>query len=644
LASSTINTLEPIAHKRALGTARAALTPALLALAGIVVLGAVLRFYCLDCYGLWYDEVSSVQVAQRGVAAILTDRFGWMRVQTPLHYLLVWLSIQPLDPTTSAVLVRLPSALAGLLTPAVVYGLGRETFGRAQGLLAALFVAASAVHVSHSQDARPYVFLALLTALSVYCLLLCERTGERRWWLAFAASTAANLLMTYHALTLAMPALAPYLLWVLYKVWRGRDAEGGKARLQGAVVGVAAVGVVGVVMLADILRVPRIPPDLSLFSPASVGDQLGRMLNRLGQAGIEREAEKVLQWLVAAVALLGALFGMRERRFRAVLLCLLMLLVPALLMAVLRTTNSVFQRYVLFTMPFYFLLIANGIVGARVLLLARWKWKQGGGAVSGALGAGALMLFGLGLYVYFSPEQHKQLSFLPDYRGAARYLSERVKPGDLVVLLEEPPQGMQVLDFYWHGSPPAPTFVGIDPRLHVQPSPQNIYWVMTYALNDPDYLAALQAASPPGRDFASVAEFDRLLVLEENNPGDVLPSLRRMADRMAQANPPFSPSLQAIYTLQGSLLQAGGDTQAAANLYRTAGPFYLLGDEYLTTSEGFHTRGDRSAAWREAIMSLFLEPYRPQIHVYLAQLLNEEALTPQSTLEQQVATDLEFGN
>jgi hypothetical protein len=450
--------------------------------------------------------------------------------------------------------------------------------------------------------------------------------------------------MTYHALTLATPAIAPYLLWVLYRVWRGRHAEEGKAGLRGAAVSLAAIGAVALVMLADILRVPRIPPDLSLFSPASVGDQLGRMLNRLGQVGVEREAEKTLQWLVAAVALLGAAFGVRERRFRAVTLCLLMLVVPAVLMAVLRTTNSVFQRYVLFTMPFYFLLLANGIVGARVLLADRWKWKPVGGAVSGALGAGALMLFALGLYVYFSPEQHKQLSFLPDYRGAARYLTERVKPGDLIVLLEEPPQGMQVFDFYWHGTPPAPTFDGIDPRLHAQPTPRNIYWVMTYALNDPAYLEALRDASPPGHDFASVAEFDRLLVLEENSPGDVLPSLQRMADRMAVANPPFSPSLQALFTLQGSLLQAGGDTQAAANLYRTAGPFYLLGDEYLTTAEGFHARGDRSAAWREAIMSLFLEPYRPQIHAYLAQLLNEEALSPQSTLEQQVARDLEFRN
>ncbi|MDQ3705576.1 MAG: glycosyltransferase family 39 protein [Chloroflexota bacterium] len=635
MASSTINTLKPAANTTR--ATRAAWTPSLLALAGLVLVAAGLRFYCLDCYGLWYDEVSSVQVAQRGLGAVLTDRFGWMRVQTPLHYLLVWLSIQPLDPTASAVLVRLPSVLAGLLTPAVAYGLGREMFGRAQGLLAALFVALSAVHVSHSQDARPYVFLALFTGLSIYCLLVSERTGERRWWLAFAGSMAANLLMTYHALTLAVPAFAPYLLWVLYRAWRGRHVEHGRAQLRSAILSVVIIAAVGVVVLLDILGVPRTPPNLSQFSLASVGDQLGRMLNRLGQVGVEREAEKTLQWVVAAVALLGVLFGIRQRRYRAVLLCLLMLLVPVLLMAVLRTTNTVFQRYVLFTMPFYFLLLANAVVGARTLLPA--NWKAAGRAASGALGAGLLMLFGLGLYVYFSPEQHKQLSFLPDYRGAARYLSERAQPGDLIVLLEEPPQSMQVFDFYWHGSPPAPSMAAIDPRVHAQPAPRSIYWVVTYALNDPAYLEALRNASPRAQ-FASVGEFHRLLVLQENSPGEVTPSLQRMAARMSQANPPFSPSLQSLHTLQGSLLQASGDTEAAANVYRTAGPFYLIGEEYLTTARGFHARGDRRAAWREAIMSLFVEPYRPQTHTFLAQLLQEEGLTPQSDLEQQVAEQL----
>src|SRR5215210_3274815 len=114
-----------------------------LLLVGIFLLGLALRLFCLDCQSLWYDEVASIEVAQRGLGAIFTDRFGWMHVQTPLHYLLVWLTIQPVDPTSTALLVRLPSALAGALTPVVVYGLGKELFGRPQGLLTSLLIALS---------------------------------------------------------------------------------------------------------------------------------------------------------------------------------------------------------------------------------------------------------------------------------------------------------------------------------------------------------------------------------------------------------------------------------------------------------------------------------------------------------------------
>src|SRR6266542_2759579 len=96
----------------------------------ITLLALALRLWCLDCYGLWYDEVASIEIASRGPAAILTDRFGGMLVQTPLHYLMVWLTSLPLDPASSSILVRLPSVIAGALTPLVVYGIGKEMFGR----------------------------------------------------------------------------------------------------------------------------------------------------------------------------------------------------------------------------------------------------------------------------------------------------------------------------------------------------------------------------------------------------------------------------------------------------------------------------------------------------------------------------------
>src|SRR5213595_661783 len=101
-----------------------------LLMAAIFLLGLALRLYCLDCHSIWYDEVISIESARDGLSAIFANRFGWVGNQTPFHYLLVWLTLQPADPATTATFVRLPSALSGALTVLVTYGLGRELFGR----------------------------------------------------------------------------------------------------------------------------------------------------------------------------------------------------------------------------------------------------------------------------------------------------------------------------------------------------------------------------------------------------------------------------------------------------------------------------------------------------------------------------------
>jgi hypothetical protein len=74
----------------------------------ITLLALILRLIGLDRAGLWYDEVYSVDFAQSGLRAVLTDRFGVVHNQQVLHYLMVWLMAQIADPTTTTVWVRWP--------------------------------------------------------------------------------------------------------------------------------------------------------------------------------------------------------------------------------------------------------------------------------------------------------------------------------------------------------------------------------------------------------------------------------------------------------------------------------------------------------------------------------------------------------
>src|SRR6476469_3295237 len=99
-----------------------------LLLAGIFVLGLILRLGWIDAHGYWTDEVSSIETARNGLPFVFANHFGWVGNQTSWHYAFFWLLVQPIDPVLSPVLVRLPSVLAGAFVVPVSYGVGRGVF------------------------------------------------------------------------------------------------------------------------------------------------------------------------------------------------------------------------------------------------------------------------------------------------------------------------------------------------------------------------------------------------------------------------------------------------------------------------------------------------------------------------------------
>ncbi|TMB93368.1 MAG: hypothetical protein E6J40_15290, partial [Chloroflexi bacterium] len=103
----------------------------------IFLLAAALRFFDLGAKGLWLDEV-----IQAGAARYqsLGEVIAWTRWddQMPLLNGITWLMRGALP---NDALLRLPSAIAGLLTVVGMYLLGRALFGRRAGLIAAVLTA-----------------------------------------------------------------------------------------------------------------------------------------------------------------------------------------------------------------------------------------------------------------------------------------------------------------------------------------------------------------------------------------------------------------------------------------------------------------------------------------------------------------------
>ncbi|MEA2573844.1 MAG: hypothetical protein QOH93_1142 [Chloroflexia bacterium] len=598
-------------------------------LAGMFLLSLGLRVYCLDCYSLWFDEIASLEVAQYGPGFFFTDRFGWMRVQTPLHYLTVWFSTLFADPTATAILVRLPSALAGALTVLVVYALGKEMFGRAQGLLAAGLLCVSFIHLTYSQDVRPYTTLVLFTALSVYCLLRAERTGTGKWWAAFAAASIANVLTSYNVLTLVLPALGPYLLWVL---WRARRIRSSPNSLLYGIVAIAAIGLAAVPMVLDTLSVPRTPPDMAALQPVAFLTAPIELVSWFALPGIAE-----LQRLVPAVMLLFMVAGIYPIVLRAhrsaIALCLLIMVVPADVLAVLGTTNVVYQRYALFVMPFYLLLVANGMVTLASLpsLLKRAT------RIAAPLRLAALALAAVvvalvsysGLrYAVAGTEPRTQVVDRADLRAVSRYLSGRATPQDTIIFAGWDPT---VSNYYWKDKPPAPTYNLVDPLLFNRKVEGSIYWVVSYQFDTPPELMS-------GSRWADVTHFYNVTVLREAPSGpDIHPSVKAFLNTLSGHVSFTRMEEQAVYTLRGSVQQASSEIGGAVESYRRAGTLFPIGEEYLRTSRGFAQRGDLSKAWRDALISKSLQPHDPALHAWLAEMLSAMSMPAESRTEREIA-------
>jgi 4-amino-4-deoxy-L-arabinose transferase-like glycosyltransferase len=137
-------------------------------LLAVLALGAVLRFYQLGNESLWSDETFSWQRAHWTLDQIWGPA-ARMEPNPPLYYSIqrLWLVFGD-----SEAALRSFSAVVGTLTIALVFLVARLLAGTGAGLLAALFLATSAIHVAYSQEARCYALLMLAATAAVWGLLV----------------------------------------------------------------------------------------------------------------------------------------------------------------------------------------------------------------------------------------------------------------------------------------------------------------------------------------------------------------------------------------------------------------------------------------------------------------------------------------
>lgn len=430
---------------------------ALWALSGVLLLAAGLRFFRLGAQSLWYDETVSVYLAGKSIPALIAHTAG--DIHPPGYYLLLhaWTRLAGRSEFSAAY----PSLWFGLLLVALAHRLGCRLSGRTAGLWAALLVALSPFNVWYSQEVRMYTLGAALAVVAVWCAVrLAAGAGDRRAALpALAGYGAAGALGLWTLYYFAFLLVALNLVAAAWWLVAARRRPGGLAQLGRWI---AAQGLV-LLLYAPWLPVawrqathPPVPPWRSL-TPA-----LRVLVDSWSALSLGQSADPARAW--PALLVTAALFGLgmaaalrgwgwqragggraaprpegraAERAFPWFLAG--SVVVPVALIWLASFISPLYHvRYVFtYSTPFYALLGAG----------LAWLWQRRRAAAWACL-AIVLAFSALSLAAY-----HTDVRLAADdHRGAVRFLQERWRPGDAILV--DAGYVYTALLTYWQGDPP----------------------------------------------------------------------------------------------------------------------------------------------------------------------------------------------
>jgi mannosyltransferase len=190
-------------------------------LLGVVCIALAARLLHIDRQPFWLDEALTYQRIHLGVGGLVTDSFSNRHM--PSYFLLLQ-ALSPFD--ANNVWLRIPSALFGTASIAVVFAIARRVAGRAAAVVAAVLMALSPLQVQYGQEARSYTLVTLLITIALWGVMRLAQNPrgaalnvrhhdfERFGWLAYLIGTIGALDVLGDAAPWLLAAnLALYLIW-----------------------------------------------------------------------------------------------------------------------------------------------------------------------------------------------------------------------------------------------------------------------------------------------------------------------------------------------------------------------------------------------------------------------------------------------
>lgn len=139
----------------------------------ILLLGCGARLYHIGSMPFWLDEVTTVHRSSMSFAAMVHDSL--VAHHLPSYF---WVASLSGHYGLGETVLRLPSAVFGGASAAVLYLIGARAGGWKAGLVAGLLLALSPLQVQYGQEARSYTFVMLMMAIGLWGLIEIARAPD----------------------------------------------------------------------------------------------------------------------------------------------------------------------------------------------------------------------------------------------------------------------------------------------------------------------------------------------------------------------------------------------------------------------------------------------------------------------------------
>ena len=441
-------------------------------MAGILVLGGLLRLYGLGDKSLWLDELVLARSAFGN--GTLGSSLGFGAVVHPPGYLILMRLLEQFV-GRSDFLVRLPAALFSTAGIVAIWALGRSLVRPVVGLVAAFLLAIAPFHIYYGQELHTYALFATTSTLLLWSLFRAARISVaverqvgrtafgdwlRAWWPFLLVAVIAMYSHYYAVFTVALCIiLFPIFLLMeggqaVSDLWREPDHRRAIRRFAATLV------LIGVLYLPQAIfglsnsmayassRVESVASG-GLAVRFEIGPQLladtfvAFLIGRTFSLEMSRGLIVVMSiFLVAGfVWMLVQPAGPARRRYRLLALAaIIWMLAPLPLVAWLaqRAGESFAARRLIFAFPLLVLVEAIGIAGLAALvskLIGGQTTAAGNKQSKSVMAIAVVAMLAVVSWLTVSSLTSYYIRPKQDYRTAARLLQARVGPNDVVATM-----------------------------------------------------------------------------------------------------------------------------------------------------------------------------------------------------------------